>query len=322
MTTQPGSPTTPSGSSKVTIKDAPLEIPEVTSQEIDIVLRNAEEIASSLQSETSRASSWITNAKLAIDVANRSFDEAGKLAHSVQMTAEEAAGKMSAVDIGSIDIQGKVEQDIVEKGSHIVDAVECTAIPSGNKTDQDLLGQDEVVKLQLRALQIQSLVEESREQLKETKTRLVGKTKLIATGMKKQADNLSDNLEVATHVIEERRYNADAEAILKGEAVEVDPKSLDKIDGVNSLKKTNSLDTTAAQAPSTASTTSTIGAGDWLKKSEAAVPQDTDLGAGDLLKEGGVLKADPASLDKIDGLPKRTHNADNLASTSHTWPHL
>ena len=330
---EPTSPTTPnSGSNKVTIKHTPTEIPDVTSHDIDRVMKHAEEIASSLQSDTSRAKSWITNAKLALDVANRSLDEASKLAHNVEMTAEDTANKMKTVDIGSIDFEGKEGDDIVDKGSRLVKAAEKEAIPGSNQSSQDLFGPDEVVKLQLRALQIQSLVKETREQVNEARASIAGKTTMMALGMKDQAANLTDNLEVATHVIEERRHNrdsssppVDAEAILKGETPDiVDPSSLDKIDGVFTMRKTSSMDTTAAQASATPSSVSTISSGTWLTKNskESNIPEETNLGAEDLLKVKGAVKADPASMDKIDGLPVRTHNSESLAGVEHTFPHL
>lgn len=244
--------------------------------------------------------------------------EAAKLAHNVEKIAEETASKMKTVDIGSIDFEGKEGDDIVAKGSRLVKTVEKEAIPGSNQSRQNLFGPDEVVKLQLRALQIQSLVDETRGQVDEARARVAGKTTMMALGMKDQAANLSDNLEVVTQAVEERRHNrdssssppVDAETILKGETPDVvDPSSLDKIDGVFTMKKTSSLDTTAAQAPATPSSVSSIPSGTWLKEVSKVGndPEETKLGAEDLLKEKGVLKADPASMDKIDGLPVRTH---------------
>lgn len=296
------------------------------------MIQNAAEIASSLQSDTSRAKSWITNAKLALEVANRSLDEATKLAHSVEKIAEDTAGKMKAVDIGKIDFQGKQGDDVVSKGSRLVEAVERQTIPRNNHKSQDLFGPDEIVKLQLRALQIQSLVDETREQVNEARERVAGKTTIMALGMEDQVEHLSDNLEVAAQVIERKQDSESssppvgAEAILKGETPNVvDPNSLDKIDGIVSMKKISSFDTSAAQAPGTPSSTSTVATGSWMSRKaskEGRLPEETNLGAEDLLKEKGAVKADPASLDKIDGLPVRTHNSKSLAGIEHTFPHL
>ena len=130
--------------------------------------------------------------------------------------------------------------------------------------------------------------------------------------------------------IQERKHDGEnsgppvsAEAILKGETANfVDRGSLDKIDRVYSMRKTSSSDTTAAQAPEKRSPTSSIATGPWMKDKNDSVPEETQVDAEDILKRNGAVKADSASLDKIDGLPVRTHNSESLAKKSHMYPQL
>jgi len=197
-----------------------------------------------------------------------------------------------------------------------------------------------VDKLQYRAKVVLSLVNESSDQIREIRHNLMAKTKLLAYGMEDQVANLSNHMEITAHVLEEEhshnKNSACAEDILKGKApYPLDPKSLDKIDGVISATRADSMDTNAAQAsPSVFSNSGSIASlsmfdsersanrldsmdtnatqvahpavsrGDSTKPGDP-VPKETKYAAEDVLKTHGMVPPDPASMDKIDGLPTR-----------------
>jgi hypothetical protein len=150
--------------------------------------------------------------------------------------------------------------------------------------------------------------------LKDTQSRIAETALDSAVDMKDQADDLTVNLEETVKEIKAKKAGhsrsntpVDAEDILKGDATEVDPLSLDKIDGVLELSR-------AEDAPASQSLKE--------KSNKPPMKEDTALGAEDVLKTGGALNADPVSLDKIDGLPKRTQNARELAAKEHQSPTL
>ena len=261
-------------------------------EEVEKTLHSAENVAFDMKVDADKAEEWIRNAKMAIDIANNSLREAGKLASHVQKTAEDTATKMTHVNVD--------HQQINTTSSSNEQAVADIKDPSEERYADEY---EEILALQKRAQELQAMVGQTAMELKDTKTRMAETALDSAEDMKDQAGDLMVNLEETIQEIKAKKENRQknarvgAEDILKGDATEVDPLSLDKIDGVLEMSQAE-------------------------EKLEEKPPlkEDTALDAEDVLKSGGALNADPVTLDKIDGLQKRTQNAEELAAQDHKPP--
>lgn len=289
-------------------------IPKVTFEEAEKALHSAEDVARSMKTDADKAEEWIQNAKTAIDIANRSLGEAGKLASRVQKTAEDTAAKMTEMNVSSEDNDTATTVEPGKASSeNILDAADQKHVQVDLNHSKEHCADEyeDILALQKKAQDLQAVVGRSAMALKDTGSKLTGTALSSAVDMKDQADDLTVNLEETIEEIKAKqehrrtRTPVDAEDILKGDATQVDPLSRDKIDGVLDLSRTSARKVPQATSGET-----------------PPVKEDTPVGAEDVLKTGGVLNADPASLDKIDGLQKHTQNAQELAFKEHTNPTL
>lgn len=293
--------------------DSPTSAAKVTFQEVEGTLRSAEGVAHDMKVDADKAEEWISNAKLAIDIANNSLSEAGKLAAHVQMTAEQTASKMTKLSVEH-DVHDNAEE-AEHSGQRGMESATADLVDVELDQNKERYANEyeDILSLQKRSKELQAMVGQSASHLKDTRSELTGTALSSAVDMKDQADDLTVNLEETIRQIKQKKDHhrtgtpVGAEDILKGDATAVDPLSLDKIDGVlelsRSQEKLSELD----------------------KQEKGDIPplkEDTPVDAEDVLKNGGALNADPVSLDKIDGLPVRTHNSEELAAKDHRNPTL